>query len=262
MDLRRHINVLWRFKWIIVGGVTLAILVACVSTFRLNVGGHGGLLQFRGTETFTSKSQLLVTQPGFFEGRAVVPSTTGDGASVGGDSGRLSSLAVIYSFYTMSQQVQALIPSHPKPKDIEAHAIPTGNSQFLPIVQLTTTASSAKGALDLNQQAIGALEKFLATHQSLTHTPDGERTEIQVLNPSSKPVGSGHPITLALVAFLLTVIASIALAYVLENLWPSWRVKADDLDGIVGDWEPEVDDEFFASPSSGGRAAHPSDTDT
>ena len=69
MNLARHAAVLWRFRAVTAGGLLLGIVLAVLASYKISPTG----LKPRGTSTYSSQSQLLVTQPGFPEGRVVLP---------------------------------------------------------------------------------------------------------------------------------------------------------------------------------------------
>src|SRR4051794_37775334 len=69
MDLARHSAVLWRFRAVTAAGLLLVVFLAVLAAYKISTAG----LVARGPSTYTSTSQLLVTQPGFPEGRVVLP---------------------------------------------------------------------------------------------------------------------------------------------------------------------------------------------
>src|SRR4051794_28696911 len=72
MDLRRHAAVLWRFRAVTAAGLVLAVVLAVLASYRPVWDGGPGL-ERRGSDRWSSASSLLVTQPGFPEGRVVLP---------------------------------------------------------------------------------------------------------------------------------------------------------------------------------------------
>jgi hypothetical protein len=105
MDLNRFLQVAWRFKLLLAGGLVLATVVAFLSLARVTLGGNSPSVQFREQETWLSASTLLVTQSGFPWGRAIlddVITVQPKGAEAltiprYGDPGRYSGLAAIYA---------------------------------------------------------------------------------------------------------------------------------------------------------------------
>src|SRR4051794_6481912 len=72
MNVARHAAVLWRFRAITATGLVLGILLAILASYRVSFAG-GPSLTARGTETWSATASLLVTQPGFPEGRVTLP---------------------------------------------------------------------------------------------------------------------------------------------------------------------------------------------
>ena len=69
MNLARHAAVLWRFRRITAVGLLLGVFFAVFASYSISPAG----LKPRGVSTYSSQSQLLVTQAGFPEGRVVLP---------------------------------------------------------------------------------------------------------------------------------------------------------------------------------------------
>ena len=65
MDLKLHLGVLWRFKFLIAAGLVLAVVLAVLSVMRVSFQGTTPTLTWRGVEIWTSNETLLVTQSGF-----------------------------------------------------------------------------------------------------------------------------------------------------------------------------------------------------
>lgn len=246
MELRRHIHVFSKFRTLIIAGAVLGAVLATLALARPQLDA-GRPLAWRSAETFTSTSRLLITQRGFPEGRATFneqpAGQAGGSAQASTDQqvfappDRLAGLATMYSYLLSSAQVRSLMPGPPAVDRIIASVITTGQTaSALPLISLATTADSAAGAQQLNRDAYRALTRYLEAHQSRTHTPEGQRAQVDVLNPPTAGVSSGRSYTPALIAFLLTITAAVSLAYVLENLRPSWKAESGELEVLVEPW--------------------------
>jgi hypothetical protein len=258
MNLRRHVAVLWRFRFIVFGTVLVGIALAILALFQVSSSG----LQWRDQETFGSQSTLLVTQPGFPEGRVVLGDTTAAAqaeqqlASPKGkgkeeqfaDPGRFSNLAVVYSYLAQSDQVRLLMRPVPQAAQLSVVPLTAGFGQVtLPILQLNTSAHTPAEAKALNQAAITALQGFLATQQQDNGISRVNRVRVGILNPPSAPVLTvGRSKTPAVVAFILTLAVGLALAYCLDNLFPPRRAGGDD---VAAAPVPSTDDDAPAHPS-------------
>jgi hypothetical protein len=282
MNLVRHLQVLWRSKWIIVlGGIVagaLGVLAVC------HVSWDGGpKLDWRKPETWTANAKLQITQNGFPDGRGVLPTSArtpetlptptnttaaqaaktaaakkaaakkaaarkrsrskhGKRAKHGSrsttskpddrvvpvvrtrfaDPGRLAYLAWIYSHFLMSDQVRGMLPERPAGLDIEAVPLTAGgnlSSGALPLIFLSTSADTERGAEKLSINVTNALERYLADQQAASRVPRSERIGVVVVNESpSATRKAGHPLSVGVVAFLLTLAATLGLVYVLENI--------------------------------------------
>jgi hypothetical protein len=245
MDLRRHLEVLRRFRVLVGISVLLGITLGVLALFRVSIDG-GPKLTWRQGETFKSSSVLFVTQQGFPWGRAALTNSGDlteqsltpaqrrklekDPTANFADPSRFSGLATIYSFMLRSSDVRRLMPSRPTDAQIAAEPFmssPNGNGDSLPVIGLTTTAATPDSARRLNNESIQALLAYLKHQQNVTDTPSAQRAVVSVLNPPGPAViAQPRSKTKAIVAFLLCLIGGIALAYILENLRPRPRSSA------------------------------------
>jgi hypothetical protein len=231
VNLERHLSVLWRYRAITILGIVLGAVLAFLAAFDVT---HG--LQRRGTEQWSSVSQIFVTQEGFPWGRVTFPVATDPGSadqtttdSTGNvddrikfaDPTRFPNLAFLYSFLTNSDEVRGKLPGPPSPAQIQAVPLdPTGRGDaFLPIIQLTTTADTAEGAVKLNRQTIEGLKQLLTDKQDEAKIETKDRVMLNTISkPSAPALIAGRSLTPSLLAFMLCVILSIALAHVLDGI--------------------------------------------
>jgi hypothetical protein len=225
MNLARHISVLWRFRLVVLSGVLLGLLLAFLSAFSLPS------MERRGTETWSAESDVRVTQEGFPEGRVTpcFPTTTGSPTTDGqaaekpcADQGRFVQLALYYAQIAVSDEVRSRVPEKPARGAINARNIDaTGNGQgWQPIIELTTTASTADAAVRLNRHTIEALSSYLTTNQRESGTRQDDRVQLAILNEPAPLLVSGHSLTIPLLVFMLCLLGAIAAAHIFENLRP------------------------------------------
>ena len=262
MNLRRHLNVLWRFRLIVAIGCALGVVLGVLAVFQVDSSG----LSWRAEQTWQSESKLYVTQPGFPDGRVVLGDTTQPAnspeaqASAGqfADPGRFTNLAIIYSSFVQSDRVRAMVRPTPAPNQLTMTPLPAAaNSPLtLPIATLTTTTNNAADAVNMNKSAIVALQEFLEDEQERNDISKDNRVRVEVLNP---PRGATILIdrskTPAIVAFILCLSGAVALAYCLDNLRPPPPSRLDtdlpELEELDAAWEPE----FSSSISESRRAS-------
>jgi hypothetical protein len=231
MNLERHLRVLWRRRLLVATGFVLACILAFLTAFSVTADGP----KRRGSEVWSSSSQILVTQQGFPWGRVVLPDSskvTGDQAttvpdtSVGdkiryADPTRFVNLALLYSVISHSDDVRARLRGHPKPDQIQTTLLDPTNSgnSYLPIIQLTTKASTAAEALSLNRQTFDGLKSLLTAEQDSNGITGPNRVLLSVLNhPSAPAIVEGRSLTSAMLAFIMAIIATIAFAHIAEAI--------------------------------------------
>lgn len=262
MDLAQHAAVLWRFRAVIAGGLLLGIVLALLAAYTISWDG-GPSVAKRGSETWSSESSLLVTQPGFPEGRITfptgprperIPGTSTGGFDRGGlefaDPSRFSALANFYAELALSDRVRRRLPERPKPDQIEAHPVEGAAGQpILPVIELVTFAESAAGARALNNQLVEALQGTLTSGQADNDIPISQRVQLVLLNAPAAPVKVSSPSnTASILAFLLCVIGAIAVAHLLAALRD--RQDAEAVEGVVVPWSIGATDPQEPEPES------------
>jgi len=242
MNLARHVSVLWRFRALVAAFLLLGIGLAFLAAFRFGPDG----LERRGSETWQADTQILVTQPGFPWGRAVLPGVTNkptDGTEAPktgsgsdqqfADPGRFASLALLYSVLSLSDQVRDNLPEKPTAEQLTAQPYDlTGNGNtFLPIIKLGSLASTEAGAIALNEHATAGLQKLISGQQDDEKIDDSERVELKVIKkPEHATLISGRSTTPSILAFMLCGIIALAAAHILEALRPRPGAKQRDED--------------------------------
>jgi hypothetical protein len=236
MDLRRHIQVLWRFKAIVVGGIVLGVVMAILASFSVSFSG-GPKLEWRSDQTYGSVSTLFVTQTGFPWGRVTLPEPS---LVPGADPAvqqpeetmddktrreyaapeRFSDLAVVYSYLARSDQVRALIRPEPAPDQIVITPVQNPSTGAgLPLLLVETHAHDQALAQKINEASIDALRSYLREQQDAADIDDSARVRIQVLNPpTAAGVVEGRTYMGSVIALILAMAGAVALAYLLENL--------------------------------------------
>jgi hypothetical protein len=246
MNLARHAAVLWRFRRITAVGVLLGIFFAVFASYSISPSG----LKPRGASTYSSQSQLLVTQAGFPEGRVVLPAPTPTGAINGvqpeadpnqiefADPGRFNNLADLYTKLIVSDEVLRLIPEHPSPTQILASPLPAvSGAAILPIIQLDTLAESPAAATQLNHNTAKALRDLIEQRARKNDIAPTQRVQVTTLvAPSPGKLATGPSYTASILALLLCLIGTVAVTHLLENLRN--RRETNDVDEFES-WEVE-----------------------
>jgi hypothetical protein len=250
VNLGHHVDLLLRHRRVVAAGLFLGLVLGILAIYQVPS------MERRGSEQWSVESQFLVTQPGFPEGRVTLPNTVTDpaapmpdstgssgvGSQTFADPGRLSSLAVLYSAIAVSDQVRRQLSMRVAPEQISANALDaSGNgTNYLPIIRLVTTASSARGAAKLNAETFAALKDLLASRQGANNIDAKGRVRLNLLSAPSEPLLLSGPSTApAVLAFLLCLLGTIALVHVRESLTLRRRRAGAD-EGFGDPFETEI----------------------
>jgi hypothetical protein len=273
MNLARHAAILWRFRAVTATGLAIGLFLAILASYTVSLSG-GPKLVSRGTSTYTSTSQILVTQRGCPNCRVVLPvapATTGTTTTTGeqpstssndsvqafADPGRFMLLADIYTQYITSDEVLRRIPQHPSAAQITATPLPANSGTILPIISLSTIGPSSKGAYQLNLDTIKALRSLINDEGTQNKVKQDERVELQMLkSPSPGALLAGPSHTASILALLLCIIGTIAVTHLLASLRDRPRPSEDDYDlEELGLWPADEAGNVHA-PEPAGAAAN------
>ncbi len=175
MDLALFAGVLWRSRLLVLAGLLIACAAAVFAVARVEFKGNPRLV-YRDPVVYQSTVQMLVTQPGFPEGRSVfnttpitLPSGRIDNPTFA-DPSRFTELASLYSQLVMGNVESERVFGSLKPPPHEAiiaspMAAPGGNSAVLPVIEITGVAPSPIKAVALADRAATSFSKYLAERQ-------------------------------------------------------------------------------------------------
>lgn len=236
MDFPLYSRVLWRFRFLVAVGVALAAALAVLS--YAEVGRDG--LRPRQPELWSSTTRVGVTQSGFPWGRLLAESAeprTGSGGIPVADPNRLNTLAVLYAELATSDDVRRrLLEDGPLRGKITAAPVVVGDSRvMLPLVDVTAIATTRRGARVLAQRAANALMAHIRAEQAANRVPRADRVVLeQVFQPRPARLYQPRSKTLPILIFVVVLFATVAVAFLLENLRP--RRPAEDAAAL----EPDV----------------------
>jgi len=225
MDMGLLGRAVWRFKWIAVLGLIVAVGLAFLSTVRVSTNGK---MSYRQSEKWASYSQIFVTQSGFPWGQLRPTTTT--------DSGRFVSLALLYSSFANSDPVKQIMNKMGAPivGQVESAALLTapGSSDALPIISIAGMAATKSDSLALTGRAAHALVQYIRQQQSANAIPDSDRVVVQIIEqPGRATLLTGRSKTVPIMVFLAVMTVLLAMVLVLENLRP--RVRAVAAEGSL-----------------------------
>ena len=181
----------------------------------------------RGTETWTATSQILVTQPGFPEGRVTLPEAQVEGAQTASgeqveepepkdqvtfaDPARLSGLADLYAKFLTSDDVLRRIPGRPKAEQVTASPfLASSGGLVLPVIQLSADAPSSAGAKQLNEQVFKSLSALIEDQQVKNDIGRGQRIEVKLIDAPEAILTSPRKKTAAILVLFLALLGTVA----------------------------------------------------
>jgi hypothetical protein len=235
MDFRLYASVLWRFRLLVAAGFLLAVSLATLAMVRVGPDG----IRYRQTELWASTTRLGVTQHGFPEGRLFAGALT-DGAKTGipvTDPNRFNTLAVLYAELATSDPVRRqMLKAGPARGKVVATPVVVGeNRVMLPFVDILAISPSPGGAVALAQRNADALITYLRGMQVANDVPAQDRVVVeQIVRPKPPKVYQPRSKTMPIVVFLATMLVTIGLAFLLENLRPRLRVGDRPETGLQG----------------------------
>jgi hypothetical protein len=237
MDLGLYASVLWRFRWIVLLGTLLAVVLTLLTVAKVTSDG----LAYRKAETWQAQTTLLLTQPGFPEGRALFPDPEAKGEERSKysytDPSRFASLTALYSQFAQSDEVRALVRREGAPPGSSVSAapvIPEGPNTYalLPVIALFGKAQSRGDAVETTRLGTEAFMAFLDRKAREAEIPDSQRVQVEVLaRPRGAVVIEPRKKTLPIVVFLTVITGTVGLVFVLENLRSRVRPVPDAAPG-------------------------------
>jgi hypothetical protein len=230
MDLRLYFQVIWRFRYLVLGGIVLAVSLTLLSLFRVSSNG----VSFRQQNTWQATETVLLTQRGFPWGRTVFPysQSTAAGQQVYttpfADPGRFSSLAVLYAALANSDAVHAQVKKGGPLGGIYVARVVVDRSlpstATLPLVAIDGFATSEAGAISVARRATSAFTAYITRSQDEAKIAPRLRILTQATSVPNKAIlARGRRLTVPIVVFMTVLIATIGLAFILENLRPRIR---------------------------------------
>jgi hypothetical protein len=257
VDFRLFAGVLWRFKYVVATGFVLAVVLAVLSVCSVSRDG----VAYRKPVLWSSTTRIGVTQEGFPWGRLLVPEELGgptqDGDVPQADPNRLNTLAALYAELATSDPVRKLVAqsgtiplceeegvsetaetSSEKCGRLAASPVVVGDNRVtLPFIDLTAIAPSATKAMNLAQDSADAFRRYIRTQQIVNNVPADDRVIVeQLVRPKPAEVARPRSKTMPVVVFLAVMLATIGLAFLLENMKP----RKPPVFQTVRHWAPEA----------------------
>jgi hypothetical protein len=230
----QYVRALKRYWWVLAIGVGIAAIAAVLSVYR--VGLVPPNVEKKAQITYTASARLLVTsEESPYVRTRVTQSVTGEDGSVqtytsSPDITTLISAANLYPILISSDEVQELRDemAGPLPGAITTRAIyeVSSPSRFelsqVPVVEVYGHADSAAGAVTITQATVAAFLAYIDQQQDKANLRAPERIVLQELErPAGAIASGGTSLSLPLMLFLLIAAGFLALAILLDRLFPA-----------------------------------------
>jgi hypothetical protein len=229
---------------IIAMGVMIGSLLALTSFARVDFSGGKPVLTARADEVWLSASTLFVTQEGFPWGRTIFDETVevesaGDEPTVVprfGDPGRYSGLATLYVELAKGDDVRRSFRAKaPRGVTYQPEVVKSSDGgSVLPMIYMKGFGPTPALAQAASNIAAEEFQRYLASEQVQARISKDRRVSV-VVTSRAIPAEIVEPrsIVKPIFLFLLVMMASIGLAFVLENLRPRDRRSGPEVRSVV-----------------------------
>jgi hypothetical protein len=140
-----------------------------------------------------------------------------------GDQGRFSGLSQVYSQLANSDAVRAAVfraTGLAGAVQAEPSSDPASGAA-LPLMTINASATTPEGATQLAQRATGIFLSYVKRQQDGANIPADQRITLEVLESGQTPeLVMPRKKTLPVLVFFAVAMATVALAFILENLRP------------------------------------------
>lgn len=226
MNLPLYGRVFWRFRVLVLLGLLLATVLGLLVTAKPVLREGRPSLVYRQAEVWGNVATLIVTQTGAPEFRSVFPAAPVP--EPGGtprtypfaDPNRFAGLTAVYAQLATSDDVDALIRrSGPIRGKVKAAPITSTVGSVTPLIALAGEADSPREATSLTRRATSAFIRYVDERQRAAGIPPRQRVVIQIVRRIDKPqLIEPRSMTLPIMVFLAVLTATMALAFLLENV--------------------------------------------
>ncbi|MDQ2913778.1 MAG: hypothetical protein M3T56_11040 [Chloroflexota bacterium] len=231
MDLGLYARVIWRFRLIVFLGLLLAIVLSLLSFVQLSFKHGTPSVTYRQAETWQSATRLLLGGRGFPQGSAV--SRIPDPSTATTSSVDFGGLAVYYKLLANGDVVQGILKRDKSLQGtmVASQYVDSSIDSLLPILLISGLARTPDMATRVAHRGADVFRSYLKSRQVQERIPANKRVKLTVLNAAAGAVLiNPRRKTLPIVIFLTAMIATIGLAFILENLRPRVHLVARDVD--------------------------------
>lgn len=256
MDSPAYLRVLKAYRWLVACGVVVALVVAALAGFTV----EDGEIRFRVERSYPASTTILLSSPTtpLFQSEIpreeLVPSEP-NVIVTAPVTLNLTDAALIYAYLVTSKDIQARVEDEigvladtESITAVSRTTQPSGDENFpgrlsLPILDVVAFSNDPERAETISRTAAAEFQEYVIEQQERQGIDEGHRVLLTTLRENRAGEGEGsNPAIPIVVAFGGTVVAFIALAFLLAGIRSSIRKRgseADDDDGPVGEDSPD-----------------------
>jgi hypothetical protein len=232
VDLALFFRVVWRFKAVVLLGLSLAFALSFLSFVKVDFA-KGFAMTYRENEQWESLSTLFVTDPDFTLGSVADAGSAADAEAAAAASQRMLSLTALYMQIATADPVLRLMARR-APIDGVVQTFPItstgdGRGDPLPMMTFSAISTTPQRANALAHRHIDSFLEYLQRDQQRRSVEPAERVKVEVVRQPQPPVLlMPRKKTRPIIVFLAVAIATFGLAFILENMRPRVRAVPDD----------------------------------
>jgi hypothetical protein len=223
VDLPLFLRVVWRFRVIVAAGMLLAFGLAILAVFKVDPLGSPRIT-FRQQQVWADDVTLLVAPQRFPWGGSVFPEAA--------DPAKFGQLATIYANLATSDAVKQIVleggPVDFAKEPMLAVAVPysmeNSSSPPLPLITMEAQGATKARVMELVRRESRAFLTFLERQQASNGIPKDQRVRVTIVKGDLIRLLKPRSKTIPLMIFMLVMIATLGLAFMLENLRPRVRL--------------------------------------
>jgi hypothetical protein len=223
VDLPLHLKVIWRFKFLVAAGFVLAVALAFLTVAKVSPAG----VTFREEQVWADDVTLLVSPQKFPWGGTNLSNA---------DPATFGQLATIYANLATSDAVKKIVlkkgyvdfAKEPMLATVVPYSYQSSNSPPLPFITLEAQAATKPRVMELVKREADAFLYYLRQLQAEGSIPKEQRAQISIVKGDQIRLLKPRSKTVPIMIFMLVMIATIGLSFMLENLRPRARLVAAD----------------------------------
>jgi hypothetical protein len=244
MDLKLYFRVIARFKYLVIAGLALACVLAFFSVVHVSFA-NGFKVSYRQGQTYISEEQLYLNTAGGVPFRTTTAKTDPKTGQVYYPPNlvppsALANTAILYAQLVNSDLLKPVLGNLPGTYFAYPLATRANTPVNLPFVAIDGYGSTPKTAIEVANRVSNAFRTYVAQNQRTQNVPTQQRVILAVIkDATSASVFKSRHFTVPIIVFLVTIIATLGFAFLLENLRPR-QAFARDRSKSTADNEPRL----------------------